>query len=109
MTSRRQFLQIASAGAAGAAIGSALQGASVPTLGMIFPPANYPVPPEATLLYPSGVRFLAEGVGLQKMTADEYDRVFGRILPAAEKLAKEGSNAISVMGTSLTFLQRRRV
>ena len=57
----------------------------------------------ATLLYPSGVRFLAEGVGLQKMTADEYDRVFGRILPAAEKLAKEGSNAISVMGTSLTF------
>ena len=102
-SSRRQFLQIASASAAGAAIGSALQGATVPTLGMIFPPANYPVPPEATLLYPSGVRFLAEGVGLQKMTADEYDRVFGRILPAAEKLAKEGSNAISVMGTSLTF------
>jgi arylmalonate decarboxylase len=98
-SSRRQFLQIASAGAVGAALGSA----AVPTLGMIFPPANYPVPPEATLLYPSGVRFLAEGVGLQKMTADEYDRVFGRILPAAEKLSKEGSNAISVMGTSLTF------
>src|ERR1700691_1292718 len=98
-SSRRQFLQIASAGAVGAALGSA----DVPTLGMIFPPANYPVPPEATLLYPSGVRFLAEGVGLQKMTADEYDRVFGRILPAAEKLAKQCSNAISVMGTSLTF------
>src|SRR6202167_2809322 len=98
-SSRRQFLQIASAGAVGAALGSA----AVPTLGMIFPPANYPVPPEATLLYPSGIRFLAEGVGLQKMTAEEYDRVFGRIMPAAQKLAKEGSNAISVMGTSLTF------
>jgi arylmalonate decarboxylase len=103
MTSRRQFLQTASVGAAGAMLGTALHGADVPTLGMIFPPANYPVPPEATLLYPSGIRFLAEGVGLQKMTAEEYDRVFGRIMPAAQKLAKEGSNAISVMGTSLTF------
>ncbi len=103
MTSRRQFLQTASVGAAGAMLGTALQAADVPTLGMIFPPANYPVPPEATLLYPSGIRFLAEGVGLQKMTAEEYDRVFGKIMPAAQKLAKEGSNAISVMGTSLTF------
>jgi arylmalonate decarboxylase len=102
-SSRRQFLKIASTGAVGAALGTQRAAADVPTLGMIFPPANYPVPPEATLLYPSGVRFLAEGVGLEKMTAEEYDRVFGRILPAAEKLAKQGSNAISVMGTSLTF------
>jgi arylmalonate decarboxylase len=102
-SSRRQFLQTASIGAVAAAFGASPGRADVPTLGMIFPPANYPVPPEATLLYPSGVRFLAEGVGLEKMTAEEYDRVFGRILPAAERLAKEGANAISVMGTSLTF------
>src|ERR1700729_1637322 len=102
-SSRRQFLQVASAGAVGAALGANLGAADVPTLGMIFPPANYPVPPEATLLYPSGVRFLAEGVGLEKMTADEYDRVFGRILAAAEKLAKQGANANSAMGTSLTL------
>ncbi|MGA2214545.1 MAG: arylmalonate decarboxylase [Bryobacteraceae bacterium] len=100
---RREFLQISSASVTGAALGTALNAADVPTLGMIFPPANYPVPQEATLLYPSGVRFLAEGVGLQKMTAEEYDRVFVRILPAAEKLAKQRANAISVMGTSLTF------
>jgi arylmalonate decarboxylase len=99
-SSRRQFLEITAAGVTGGVLASAAQ---VPTLGMIFPPANYPVPPEATLLYPTGVRFLAEGVGLEKMTAEEYDRVFGRILPAAEKLAKQGANAISVMGTSLTF------
>jgi arylmalonate decarboxylase len=72
-------------------------------LGMIFPPANYPVPPEARLLYPTGVKFLAEGVGLERMTAEEYDRVFDRILPAAMKEAKQGANAIDVMGTSLTF------
>ena len=50
-SSRRQFLQIASASVTGAALGTALHAADVPTLGMIFPPANYPVPPEATLLY----------------------------------------------------------
>jgi arylmalonate decarboxylase len=101
--SRRQFLQMASTGAASTLFGAALASSKIPTLGMIFPPANYPVPPEATRLYPSGIRFLAEGVGLQKMTADEYDRVFVRIMPAAKKLAAEGANAISVMGTSLTF------
>ena len=97
--SRRQFLEIASAGAACAALGAAAE----PALGMIFPPVNYPVPPEARLLYPSGVRFLSAGVGLERMTPEGYDQVFGRILPAAEKLAKDGANAISVMGTSLTF------
>jgi arylmalonate decarboxylase len=102
-TSRRQFLQTTAAGVAAAALGAVPSSAETPTLGMIFPPANYPVPPEAKLLYPSGVRFLAEGVGLTKMTAEEYDRVFVHILPAAQKLAKEGANAISVMGTSLTF------
>ena len=37
------------------------------------------------------------------MTPEGYDQVFDRIVPAAQKLAKEGANAISVMGTSLTF------
>jgi arylmalonate decarboxylase len=37
------------------------------------------------------------------MTADEYDRVIVRVIPAAKKLAKAGATAISVMGTSLTF------
>jgi arylmalonate decarboxylase len=97
--SRRQFLQIASAGAASAALAAAAE----PVLGMIFPPANYPVPPEARLLYPSGIRFLAAGVGLERMTPEGYDQVFDRIVPAAQKLAKDGANAISVMGTSLTF------
>jgi arylmalonate decarboxylase len=97
--SRREFLQIGGVAAVSAALGRAAD----PVLGMIFPPANYPVPPEAHLLYPMGVKFLAEGVGLERMTPAEYDRVFDRILPAAKKQAKEGANAIDVMGTSLTF------
>jgi arylmalonate decarboxylase len=104
--SRRQFLQIASAGAACAALVSFTQvnaAAGEPVLGMIFPPAHYPVPPEAKLLYPMGVTFLAEGVGLEAMSPEGYDHAVPKILPAAEKLAKAGATAISIMGTSLTF------
>lgn len=54
-------------------------------------------------MYPSGVRFLATGVGLERMTPEGYDQVVGRIVPAAQKLAADGANAIAVMGTSLTF------
>jgi len=104
-TSRRDFLKLAPAGAALAAfgVGSLLAAQSQPTLGMIFPPANTPVPPEAYEMYPSGVQFLALGVGLERMTPEGYDRVVDRIMPAAKKLASDGANAIDVMGTSLTF------
>lgn len=103
--SRRDFLRLASAGAALAALGSRCVSAAPgePTLGMIFPPANIPVPPEAYTMYPSGVQFLALGVGLERMTPAGYDQVVGRIVPAAKKLAADGANAIDVMGTSLTF------
>lgn len=98
-SSRRQFLKIATL----AGTFSALGVSGVPTLGLISPPANAPVPPEAHRMYPTGVRFLSLGLGLQRMTPAGYDQVFGRILPEAKKLAAEGANAISVMGTSLTF------
>jgi arylmalonate decarboxylase len=97
--SRRQFLKIGCAGAACAALGASAD----PVLGMIFPPANYPVPPEARLMYPSGIRFLSAGVGLERMTPEGYDKVIDKIVPAAQKLAQQGANAISIMGTSLTF------
>src|SRR4029077_3313466 len=77
--------------------------AASPVLGMIFPPADYPVPPEATLLYPSGVTFLAEGLAFSGMTIESYDEAVPRIVPAALKLKERGATAISIMGTSLTF------
>src|SRR5215468_7499855 len=98
-TSRRDFLKVAGAGAAAALNASAADR----VLGMIFPPANYPVPPEAKQLYPKGITFLAEGVGLERMTPAGYDAVIDKIVPAAMKLAKQGANAISLMGTSLSF------
>lgn len=98
--SRRQFLKVAVAGAAGAALATA---AAEPILGMIFPPLHYPVPPEAKMLYPTGVKFLAEGLGLPRMTPAGYDSVVPKIVPAALKMAQEGATGISIMGTSLTF------
>jgi arylmalonate decarboxylase len=101
--SRRDFIRTGLAGTAAAVLGAASVEAADPVLGMIFPPAGYPVPPEATRLYPSGIRFLSEGVGLERMTPDEYDRVVGAVVPAAEKLARAGATGISLMGTSLSF------
>jgi len=95
---RRTFLQTAAA-----ALAAPLASAAEPVLGMIFPPANYPVPPEARLLYPSGVKFLAEGLAFHGMTIESYDEAVPRIVPAALKLKDQGANAISIMGTSLTF------
>jgi arylmalonate decarboxylase len=101
--SRRQFLQSAAAAALAAPLIQNVAHAAEPVMGMIFPPANYPVPPEAKLLYPSGVTFLAEGVGLTGMTIEGYNDAVTRIVPASLKLKERGATAISIMGTSLTF------
>ena len=81
-----------------------LTAAEDPALGLIFPPLNYPIPPDAKLLYPAGVRFLSGGVGLPGgMTPAGYDEAIPRVLPAAQALAQEGAKVISVFGSSLTF------
>ena len=97
--SRRRFLQTTAA----AALTMPLASAADPVMGMIFPPADYPVPPEATQLYPKGVTFLAEGLAFHGMTIDSYNEAVPRIVPAALKLKQRGATAISIMGTSLTF------
>ena len=78
--------------------------AADPALGLIFPPLNYPIPPDAKRLYPKGVEFLSGGVGLPGgMTVEGYDEAVPRIIPEAQKLAKQGAKVISVFGSSLTF------
>jgi arylmalonate decarboxylase len=103
--SRRDFLKLGGVGAAITAFAPAtLMAAEDPALGLIFPPLNYPIPPDAKLLYPNGVRFLGNGVGLPGgMTPAGYDEAIPRVLPAAEELAKQGAKVISVFGSSLTF------
>jgi arylmalonate decarboxylase len=98
--SRRELLQAGVALGVGAAVGSAQ---TRPLLGLIAPPANYPVPPEGLALYDKSLRFTVFGLGLTSMTPAGYDSVIDKIVPAARQQAKEGANAIVIFGTSLTF------
>src|ERR1041385_5886882 len=107
--SRRDFLRITGAAATFAATGvgrtlTALAAAGDPKIGLIFPPLNYPIPPDEKRLYPTGVEFLSGVVGLPGgMTIEGYDEAVPRILPEAQRLAKEGARIVSVFGSSLTF------
>jgi arylmalonate decarboxylase len=104
MPSRRDFVRITTLAAAGAALAVPAFAADDPALGLIFPPLNYPIPPDASRLYPKGVRFLGNGVGLPGgMTLKGYDEAIPRVIPAAQDLAKQGARVISVFGSSLTF------
>jgi arylmalonate decarboxylase len=105
MNSRRDFLKIAGVATVHLTAGShLLEAAGEPALGLIFPPLNYPIPPDAKRLYPKGVEFLGNGVGLPGgMTVEGYDEAIPRVLPAAEELKKQGARVISVFGSSLTF------
>ena len=110
-SSRRDFMKLGGVTGALIALGSTPGGAvgEEAALGLIFPPLNYPIPPDAKRLYPSGVRFLGNGVGLPGgMTLAGYDEAIPRILPAAEALAREGAKVVSVFGSSLTFYKGRQ-
>lgn len=77
--------------------------AAEPIVGMIVPPAAGEVPPEPPRLYPTGVRFIATGLALDRLTPEGYDGVIGRVEAAARRLAREGASAVALMGTSLSF------
>jgi arylmalonate decarboxylase len=100
---RRDFL----AASIAVALAARRAAAADPVLGLIFPPKDYPVPPEATRLYPTGVKFLSRGIGLERLTPEGYDAAIPKVIPAAESLVRDGATAISVMGTSLTFYKGR--
>ena len=74
-----------------------------PTIGMIVPPAHGEVPPEAPALYPFGVRFIAEGLGLKSLTPEGYDQVIGMVGDLSARLKARGADAVVLMGTSLSF------
>src|SRR5439155_16902867 len=109
VSSRREFVKIAGlATMYVAARGSALPAADEPALGLIFPPLDYPIPPDAKRLYPTGVRFLGDGVGLSGgMTIDGYEEAIPRLIPAAERLSKQGAERLKIFlqehGFDVTF------
>jgi arylmalonate decarboxylase len=73
-----------------------------PTIGLVVPFAHDEVPIEGLKMYP-GVTIVPKGVGVRSLTPEGYDPAMAAILPAAEHLAKQGVDAIMVIGTSLTF------
>jgi hypothetical protein len=90
--SRRELLQ---AGRALGVIAVATSAQSNPVLGLVAPPANYPVPPEGLALYDRNLRFLVHGLGLKTMTPAGYDSVIDKIVPATRQQANDGANAIA--------------
>jgi arylmalonate decarboxylase len=74
-----------------------------PVLGLIFPPAGRGIPEEGVAMYGEQLRFVVNGLGVERMTPDGFDAVMARIPAAAEQLAAAGADAIELTGTSLTF------
>ena len=74
-----------------------------PVLGLIFPPVGRGIPEEGVAMYGEQLRFVVNGLGVERMTPDGFEAVMARIPAAAEQLAAAGADAIELTGTSLTF------
>lgn len=77
------------------------------TIGLVVPHSTDYVPPEGPAMYP-GIRFISRGVGVKQLTHAGYEAAMAKVLPAAEDLARQGVDAIMVIGTSLTFYRGAR-
>ncbi|MFO1220013.1 MAG: aspartate/glutamate racemase family protein [Burkholderiaceae bacterium] len=74
------------------------------TLGLIVPPATGLVPADGAALYGArDVRFIARGLGIPGISPDGFDTVVDRIVELAVELREAGAQAVSMMGTSLSF------
>jgi len=71
-------------------------------IGLVVPTPEDRVPPEGALMYPD-VTFVPHGTGVASLTPEGYDKAVDKIVPAADKLAAQGVDAIMLFGTSLTF------
>ena len=76
---------------------------AMPVLGLIVPPAAGEVPPEGPALYDGRARFIARGLALAGIHPEGFDEVEGRIVDLARELKAAGAQAVSLMGTSLSF------
>jgi arylmalonate decarboxylase len=73
-------------------------------VGLIVPPRQGSVPPDAALMYPH-LRFEVEGLGLTEMSADAYQDAIGRVASCASDLAARGATSVFLFGTSLSFFR----
>lgn len=72
------------------------------SVGLILPLRPAVVPPEPLEMYPD-IEFVAEGLGLERLTPEGYDRVIDRVADTAQTLRARNVDAIMFMGTSLSF------
>lgn len=75
----------------------------VATLGLIVPPAAGEVPVDGRLLYGDRIRFIARGLGLPAVSPGGFDAVIDTVIEQATSLRDAGAQAISLMGTSISF------
>lgn len=73
------------------------------TIGLIVPPAAGEVPQDAQLLYGRRVDFIAAGLGIAAVSPQGFDPVMDSVLHKARLLRDAGAQAISLMGTSISF------
>ena len=71
-------------------------------IGLVVPVKESVIPPESAAMYPD-ITFVSHGTGVASLTPEGYDKGVDLMIPAAENLAKQGVDAISLFGTSLTF------
>ncbi len=79
--------------------------AAAPCLGLIVPPREGEVPADGGALYGTRARFLARGLGLGEISTRGYEEVIDRVAHLAMELKDGGAEAISLMGTSLSFFR----
>jgi arylmalonate decarboxylase len=84
---------------------SAGRTASPRCLGLVVPPAHGQVPTDGPALYGDRVRFVARGLGLAEISARGYEGVIDHVVGLARDLAASGAEAVSLMGTSLSFFR----
>lgn len=87
----------------------AVSPAAVPCIGLIVPPGAGRVPDDAALLYGNRIRFLAYGLGIESISPTGFEPVMHRILDLGRLLRDEGAQAISLMGTSISFYRGHRL
>lgn len=72
-------------------------------VGMIVPPAGDAVPPEAYDLYPEGIDFVARSLSIAGVEPRSFDIALERLPSAIDYLLDANVDAISLMGTSISF------
>src|SRR3954468_23039595 len=81
---------------------------TLPLLGLIVPPRAGEVPSDGPTLYGGRARFSARGLGLGEISTRGYEAVIDHVVGLAEALARDGAQAVSLMGTSLSFFRGAR-